>query len=77
MELETLDVTVAVLDKNGCSVISQSISGDLDDPEQSDVQIVGTVLGSITNLINGALGVDCRVFYDGQLKHPLNKEKSK
>ena len=72
---DSLDATVAVLDKNKCSVLSQSVFGSMDDPEKSDVKIIGTLLGPVTNLIDGALGKDCDVFYEGKLEHPLKEKK--
>jgi len=64
-----------VLDKNRCSVLSQTLFGTMENPQQSEIKIVGTVLAPITNLINGALGKDCEVFYDGKLEHPLKGKK--
>jgi len=72
---DSLDVTIAVLDKNRCSVLSQTLFGTMENPQQSEIKIVGTVLAPITNLINGALGKDCEVFYDGKLEHPLKGKK--
>ncbi len=72
---DSLDVTIAILDKNGCSVLSQTIYGSLDDPQQSEIKIVSTVLGPVTNLIDGALGKDCEVVYDGKLEHPSGKKQ--
>jgi len=75
LSTDSLDITIAVLDKNGCSILSQSVFGELEDPEQSDIKIVSTVLAPITNLIGGALGKDCEVFYDGQIAHPSKKKQ--
>lgn len=73
---DSLEVTVAVLDKNGCSIASQSIFGSLDDPEYSDVNVVGTILGPVTNLMDVVLGKDCEVFYSGKISHPIRKKKN-
>lgn len=72
---DSLDVTIAILDKNGCSVLSQTIYGSLEDPQKSEIKIVSTVLAPVTNLIDGALGKDCEVVYDGKLAHPPKKTK--
>jgi len=74
---DSLDVTIAILDKNGCIVLSQTIYGSLDDPQKSEIKIVSTVLGPVTNLIDGALGKDCEVVYDGKLSHPPKKQNKK
>ena len=72
---DSLDATIAVLDKNRCSVLSQSIYGSLNEPQQSEVKIIGTLLGPITNLIEGSIGKDCEPFYVGKLTHPVKDEK--
>jgi len=72
---DSLEVNIAVLDKNGCDILSQSLFGSLDDPEQSELKVVGTVLGPITNLIDGVLGKECDQFYDGKILHPAKKSK--
>jgi hypothetical protein len=72
---DSLDVAIAVLDINGCSVISQSIFGNLKKPEKSEVKVVKTVIAPLTNLINGALGKDCEAFYNGRIEAPVDKDK--
>lgn len=72
---DSLNITVSVLNKYRCTVVSQSVYGKLESPEQSDVDIVGTVLGPITNLIDGSQGKGCKPFYNGRLKHPLAEKK--
>jgi hypothetical protein len=67
---DSLDVTIAVLDKNGCNILSQTLFGSLQDPEVSEIKVVSKVFGSITNLVNGALGKDCETFYSGKVLHP-------
>ena len=71
---DSLDVTIAVLDINGCSVLSQKLSGPIDSLQQSEIKIVSTILGPVTNLVNGAVGKDCKVVYDGKLTHPIKKK---
>ncbi|MCD4735637.1 MAG: hypothetical protein K8R53_06305 [Bacteroidales bacterium] len=70
---DSLDVTIAVLDKNGCSILSQTDFGTLENPQQSELKIVSTVFGPITNIFDGALGKDCEVFYNGKLSHTSEK----
>ena len=72
---DSLDVAIAVLDINGCSVISQSLYGNLKKPEKSEVKVVKTVIAPLTNLINGALGKDCEAFYNGSIEAPVEKGK--
>jgi len=72
---DSLEITFAVIDKNGCSVLSQKMFGSIQDPQYSEIKIVGTFLGPVTNLIDGALGKDCEIFYDGQISHPVSKKR--
>ncbi|MEZ5083149.1 MAG: hypothetical protein R2750_06845 [Bacteroidales bacterium] len=74
---DSLKVVIAVVDINGCSILSQTIKGLLEDPQKSDIKIVGTVLAPITNLVGGALGKDCDRIYQGKLEHPLYNKKRK
>jgi len=75
LKTDSLNLTIAALDKNGCSIISQDLYGKFDNPEMSDVKVVKSVLAPVTNLVGGALGIDCKVFYDGKIKHPLRKRE--
>ena len=67
---DSLNTTLALLNKYGCSIFNQSIYGDLNSPALSKVKVVGTILAPITNLIDDIIGADCEVFYKGIVKHP-------
>ena len=68
---DSLEVTIAVLDRNRCRIVSQTIFGNLDNPQHSEVNIVGTLLGPVTNLLDISRDTDCTPFYTGRLRHPL------
>jgi AsmA protein len=70
-----LDLIIALLNKNGCSIFSQEVSGNLSNPTIGKVKVVGTMLAPITNLVDDATGKDCDVFYNGLVEHPKNKTK--
>ncbi len=72
---KNIDLTIALLDKSGCSVFSQQVYGNLDSPTLGKVKVVGTVLAPVTNLVDDVTGKDCVVFYKGSVKHPVNKSK--
>jgi AsmA protein len=72
---KNIDLTIALLDKSGCSVFSQQVYGNLDSPTMGKVKVVGTVLAPVTNLVDDVTGKDCVVFYKGSVKHPVNKSK--
>jgi AsmA protein len=65
-----LDLTIALLNTNGCSIFSQQVYGNLNSPTMGKVKVVGTVLAPVTNLVDDVTGKDCIVFYSGSVKHP-------
>ncbi len=69
-----LDLIIALLNKNGCSIFSQEVSGRLDNPTIGEVKVVGTLLAPVTNLVDDVTGKDCDVFYQGSVEHPINKK---
>jgi uncharacterized protein involved in outer membrane biogenesis len=70
---KNIDLTIALLNEYGCSVFSQQVYGNLDDPTLGKVKVVGTVLAPVTNLVDDVTGKDCVVFYQGSVKHPKIK----
>ena len=66
----SLDLSVALLNKNGCSIFSQRVYGDLDSPTLGSVKVVKTILAPLTNLVDDILGIECDVFYNGTVKQP-------
>ena len=70
---KNIDLTIALLNEYGCSVFSQQVYGNLDDPTLGKVKVVGTVLAPVTNLVDDVTGKDCVVFYQGTVKHPKTK----
>jgi len=70
---DSLNLTIALLNKYGCSVFSQSIYGNLNAPTLGKLKVVGTILSPVTNLVDDVLGNDCVPFYEGTVKHPIKK----
>jgi AsmA protein len=70
---DSLELNIALIDKNGCSIFSQTVKGNLNEPKLERVKVVGTILSPVTNLIEDIFGIDCDVFYDGSIKHPIKK----
>lgn len=67
---KNLNVTIAEVNKDGCIILSQDISGNLEDPQTGDIKVLESLLSPVTNLFNSIIGKDCEVFYDGMVKHP-------
>lgn len=64
------DVTVAVLDEQGCATIEQKIRGPFKAPEIVKPNVIASLAGPFSNAIRGAgriVGVKCDVFYAGSI----------
>lgn len=77
MSTDSLDITIGVLNDKGCAIFNQRIYGNADQPEYSKVKFLKTLLAPVTNVVKGALGVKCDVFYDGIVTHPEKQPKGK
>ena len=66
--------TVYVIDKNGCSLMEQTISGKIDSLEMGKLKIAKTLLGSVINLVNSVVGSKCEVVYTGAIEHPISSK---
>jgi len=69
--------TAYVLDKNGCSLMEQQVSGKLDNLQVGKLKIAKTLLGSVINFINSVVGQKCEPVYQGVVQHPIQIKKSK
>jgi len=63
--------TVYVVDKNGCSLMEQTIQGNIGEIEIGKLKIAKTFLGSVINLVNSVVGSDCEPVYTGVIEHPI------
>jgi hypothetical protein len=67
---EFVNITVAVLNRRGCSLISQELNGPFSDPTLSNMKAVGPIRGTLQSLVNIISGSECEPFYTGILPHP-------
>ena len=74
-QLDSLDMTLAVIDKRGCAIIDQRVYGNSKAPEYSKLKVIETLLAPVTDAVGGFLGVKCEVFYDGVVQHPEGEKK--
>ena len=72
MKSDSLDVTVAIIDINGCSMINQNIYGHSEDPQFSKVKVIKTLLAPVTKFLRNLTAQDCETFYEGRVAHPDN-----
>lgn len=68
------DMRVAVVDKDGCAVVEQRITGPFGDPEIDQPNFLVAAAGPLINLVKRGVrkitGGDCEVFYTGSVSHP-------
>lgn len=68
------DMRVAVIDKDGCAVVEQRISGPFRQPEIEQPNFLEAAAGPILDLVKRGVrkitGGDCEVFYTGSIPHP-------
>ena len=64
---DSLDISFAVIDPNGCSIFTQDVYGDLNKPTLGKVKVVSALLAPVTNLYDNIMSVNCQVFYNGSL----------
>ena len=67
------NLTVAVLDKNGCGKIEQKFYGRTDSIQLAKVKTLQVVFGSVKNAVNSVFGKKCKPVYNGVIKHPVTK----
>ncbi|HUV65196.1 MAG TPA: AsmA family protein, partial [Sedimentisphaerales bacterium] len=69
-----VDVTVAALDKRGCTVYSEKVHGPFRKPQIEKESIFKSIAGSVLNPLEDAWkfiqGVECTVFYSGSVSQP-------
>ena len=73
---DSLDIQIALIDKNGCAVFIQTMAGNIEDPESGKLKIARSLFAPVKNLFNSTTGHDCEVFYDGTVKQPEEKKKN-
>lgn len=68
------NLKVAVVDANGCALISQEMNGPFDNPEVKKPNFIKTVTGPIDTFIKETMDIvekkDCEVIYNGSVTAP-------
>jgi AsmA protein len=62
--------TVAVVDKNGCSLMDQKLYGKMNALQRGKLNVTKTLFGSVINSVKAIAGTDCKPFYTGSVHHP-------
>ncbi len=63
-------LTIAVVDKYGCSLMDQKVYGKMNDLKKGKLNIAKTLVGSVINFVNAIVGKDCKPIYTGKVKAP-------
>lgn len=66
-------LTIAVVDKNGCSLMDQKLYGNLNNLQHGKLNITKTLFGSVINFVNAVVGRDCKPVYKGKVPAPVGK----
>jgi AsmA protein len=64
-------LTIAVVDKNGCSLMDQKLYGKTNNLKTGKLNITKTLFGSVVNFVNVIVGKDCKPVYSGKVKAPI------
>lgn len=68
------DLRVAVVDREGCVIVEQKITGPFRDPEIEQPNFLVTVVGPLLDLVKRGVEAitdnDCDPFYTGSIPHP-------
>jgi len=64
-------LTIAVVDKNGCSLMDQKLYGKTNALQTGKLNITKTLLGSVINFVNAVVGKNCKPLYSGKVKAPV------
>jgi uncharacterized protein involved in outer membrane biogenesis len=67
------DVTIAVLDKQGCAVYSQKVHGPFRKAKIEKISVLKSITGSVTNALKDVwkfVGGKCTAFYTGSVAQP-------
>lgn len=66
-------LTIAVIDKNGCSLMDQKLYGKMNNLQTGKLNITKTLLGSVINFVNAVVGKDCKPVYNGRVEAPITQ----
>jgi AsmA protein len=64
------DFIIAIVDDNGCIIISKKLNGPFDKPVLEKFSAISTVLAPVINAYNSIVGKECTPFYTGEITHP-------
>ena len=67
---DSLDIQIALVNKKGCSIYTQTLKGSLHDPESGKLKVMRSLFAPVSNLLNTIGGEECQVFYNGTVKPP-------
>jgi len=69
------DVTIALINVQGCEAIGEHINGSFNDPETKSISAIGAIAGPIDNLwkdLTKPLRKPCTPIYTGSVEHPIH-----
>ncbi|MGZ5516027.1 MAG: AsmA family protein, partial [Candidatus Aminicenantales bacterium] len=68
------DAVVAVVDQNGCAILTQKVRGPFGRPEMGNVNVLKSLTSPVASLLRSAMKLfsnkPCEVFYAGSVAAP-------
>ncbi|HEU4333320.1 MAG TPA: AsmA family protein, partial [Candidatus Eisenbacteria bacterium] len=75
------DLTLAVVDEEGCSKLRQTIRGSFEKPDVDKPHVLTSLAGPLVSALKKATDLlptgPCDVFYSGSVKHPNREPETK
>jgi AsmA protein len=72
------NAVVAVLDRNGCALITQKVRGPFNRPEIGNINVLKSLTNPVKNLVRSAVKLfsnkPCEVFYSGSVPPPEDQK---
>jgi AsmA protein len=68
--LSFVNFVIAIVNTNGCILLSQQLNGPFGEPKLEKFSTIGTILAPIRNAYNSIVGNECTPFYSGAIAHP-------
>jgi AsmA protein len=74
------DMTLAVVDEEGCSKLRQTIRGSFENPDVDKPHVLTSLAGPLVSALKKAKDLlptgPCEVFYSGSVKHPSQEPET-
>ncbi len=67
---DSLDLNIALVNKYGCNIVNQSVTGIIGNPDLNKVKLLNTLTKPLSYTLKGKGSKNCDPFYVGSVSHP-------